>query len=498
MGKRFLLSAIAVSVIAGSAYAGDLNLTINEKNDVNYTKEWTLQNSLKSKASEITIAPAFVYTPKNIPLGSEKNPVLNVKFTNVKDIKVDRGNKKLMVCEIDTSDKPVQEDPVLKYKADNGVDGFTFVSYSSNGEDVYMTNGKRYAVYVGAELNCKKDTSHLLTLKNDANTTLTLKDKDVKSVGIEVSLGTGDSQDVHDTATGTVGKMIDQICCEVNTLLDAKINSGSDFMAFGVVGNNACGNNSTPKTDDLTIQCKQYSTNYGIRDFNDIMNIKADQSLPFDADNIAANKNKNKNKTAVAADDIKVGTNEVNVTYKDDTADINAASTTKYTVTLAVTGDKKIPVTNFTVDFGLDLNKNGSVDMYKLQDASAGSWTYNGTTVTTPYVVANGNTQTAIRLVNNSNVDANVYWTCTDDNGVTVSLLEVKSADQKSVQLKAGGASAWLAKDVLAAAQAQNPDFAPNGKMKCSALITTPNQNQATGVTIMTINGARDRVIPTN
>jgi len=495
MGKRFLLSAIAVSVIAGSAYAGDLNLTItNAQNDVNYTKEWTLQNSLAGNASKITIAPAFVYTPKNIPLGSEKNPVLNVKFTNVKDIKVDSGNNNLMVCEINASDDPVQDDPVLKYKADNGVDGFTFVSYSSNGQDVYMTNGKRYAVYVGADLNCTKTTSHLLTLKNDANTTLTLKDKDVKSVGIEVSLGTGDSQDVHDTATGTVGKMIDQICCQVNTSLNAKINSGSDFMAFGVVGNNACGNNATPKTDDLTIQCKQYTTDYGIINFNDIMNIKADQSLPFDADNIAADKGG----AAVAADDIKVGTNEVNVTYKDDVANINAANAINYTVTLAVTGDKKIPVTNFTVDFGLDLNKNGSVDMYKLQDASAGSWTYNGTTLTTPYVVANGDTQTAIRLVNNSNVDANVYWTCTDDNGVTVSLLEVKSADQKSVQLKAGGASAWLAKDVLAAAQAQNPDFAPNGKMKCSALITTPAGNQATGVTIMTINGARDRVIPTN
>ena len=34
--------------------------------------------------------------------------------------------------------------------------------------------------------------------------------------------------------------------------------------------------------------------------------------------------------------------------------------------------------------------------------------------------------------------------------------------------------------------------------MKCNALITTPDNAQASGVTIMTINGARDRVIPTN
>lgn len=400
-----------------------------------------------------------------------------------------------MVCEINASGDPVQNIPVLQYKTDNGVNGFTFVSYSPDGNDVYMSNGKEYAVFVNTngDLNCSADdNATILTNENNASTTLTLG-KDAQNVAMTVTLGTGDSQQIHDTATATVGSLINQICCRVNSKLSAKINSGSDFMAFSAAGNNSCGSASTIKTDKLTVECKDYSTSYGVTTLNDIMNIKADKNVPFDAKNIIADNTG----TAVSTDDIKVGSNDVNVTFKDDPISLTGGLKT-YNVTLAVTGDKQIPVTNYTVDFGLDLNKKGNVDMYKLQNASAGSWTYNGTTVTTPYIVSSANTQTAIRLVNNSPVDANVYWTCTDDNGVTVPLIQVKSADQKSDTIKAGGAAAWLAKDILAAAQAENPDFAPNGKMTCSALITTPNNGEASGVTIMTINGARDRVIPTS
>ena len=495
MGKKFLLSAIAVGVIASVASAGDLNLTITgADNDVNFTKEWVLQNSLEGNTSKITIAPAFVYTPRNIPLGSEKNPVLNVRFSNVKDIKVDLGSNALMVCEINASDAPVQDTPILKYQSDNGINGFTFVSYSPDGNDVYMSNGKRYAVFVNTngDLNCSlDDNASLLTNVADANTTLTLADN-AKTVDMNVTLGTGDSQQIHDIATGEVGKLIDQICCQVTTKLSAKINSGANFMAFSPITNSTC-SSSTDKTDTLEVTCKDYSTDYGVTSLNDIMNIKADKNLPLDDANIVADKDG----SPVPLEYIKTGTNDVNVTFANDTISTSAPSTHTYNVTLAVTGNKQIPVTDFTVDFGLDLNKNGKIDMYKLQNADAGSWTYNGTTLEIPYVVSSANTQTAVRLVNNSDVKADVYWTCTDDNGVVVPLFQVNSVDQNSTSIPANGAAAWLAKDILATARAKNPDFAPNGKMTCDALITTPSNYEASGVTIMTINGARDRVIPT-
>ena len=497
MSKKFLFSAIAVSVIASAASAGDLNLSItNAQNDVNYSKEWVTQNTLAGNDSKITIAPAFVYTPRNIPLGSEKNPVLNVTFSNVKDISVDYGNNALMVCEINASGAPVQDTPILKYQSDNGINGFTFVSYSPNGEDVYMSNGKRYAVFVNTngDLNCSTDdNASILTSVNDANVTLTL-DGTPKNVDMNVTLGTGDSQAIHDKATGVIGKLIDQICCAVTTKLSAKINSGSNFMAFSPLNTTACGSSTTNKTDTLQVTCNDYSTNYGVTSLNDIVNIKADNTLPFDSANIVADEDG----VAVPAEDIKVGDNDVNVTFENDNIQTNANTQHTYSITLAVTGNKQIPVTDFAIDFGLDLNKNGTADIYKLQNANAGQWTYNGSTVSIPYVVASGDTQTAIRLVNTSDVNADVYWTCTDDNGVTVSLLKVPSADKHSTTIEANGAAAWLAKDILAAAQAENPDFAPNGKMSCQALITTPNAGEANGVTIMTINGARDRVIPTN
>jgi hypothetical protein len=311
---------------------------------------------------------------------------------------------------------------------------------------------------------------------------------------MNVSLGTGDSQAIHDTAIANIGKQVDQICCQVNTALNAQINSGSNFMAFGVSGN-SCGNNGTPKTDTLQIQCTDYTTNYGVTSLNDILVLKGDSTgIPFDKNNMTASS------TNVAASNtkIEVNDNKVKVTYKNDTIPTNTLTTQNYNLTLAVTGDKKIPVTNFTVDFGLDLNKNGNVDMYKLKAADAGSWTYNGTTLRSPYVAVNGDTQTVFRVNNTSNVDAEAYWTCTDDNGVTVSLLKVNPVHADSSIVPTNGAAAWVASDILAAAQAQNPDFAPNGKMRCSVLVTTPNPGQASGVEIMTINGGRDRVIPFN
>jgi hypothetical protein len=113
-----------------------------------------------------------------------------------------------------------------------------------------------------------------------------------------------------------------------------------------------------------------------------------------------------------------------------------------------------------------------------------------------PYVVASGDTQTAIRLTNGQGVNANVYWTCIDDNGRSVSNIQVKAATMPNGEkyVPANGAAAWVASDILAAAQAQDPDFAPNGKMKCSPLVTATSG--VDGVVIMTINGARDRVIP--
>jgi hypothetical protein len=312
---------------------------------------------------------------------------------------------------------------------------------------------------------------------------------------MNVSLGTGDSQAIHDRAFANIGKQINQICCQVNTALNAQINSGSNFMAFGVSGS-SCGNNGTPKTDTLQIQCRDYTTNYGVTSLNDILVVKGDSTgIPFDKNNITASSTN----VAASSTKIEVNDNKVKVTYKNDTIPTNRRNYPQnYNLTLAVTGDKKIPVTNFTVDFGLDLNQNGNVDMYKLKAANAGDWKYNGTTLKSPYVAVNGDTQTIFRVNNFSNVDAETYWTCTDDNGVEVSLLKVNPVHADSSIVPTNGAAAWLAADILKAAQDQNPDFAPNGKMRCSILVTTPAANQASGVEIMTINGGRDRVIPFN
>ena len=508
MSKKFLLSVVAVSVIASVASAGEINPTVTvngtstvvgSSDDVNVSSQWIQQNSLLNKASDVNVSAKAVYEPTKIPLGSMKNPVLNITYSNVKDIKTPNLSN-TFVCEVNTNGLPIANKPaVLKYKANNGVNGFSYVAETA---DTYMTNGHFYRIFTdvnesncseastgGTEINATNVDTYLVS--NAA--TLSLDKND--NVNVTYTLGTGDSQEVQDTATTPdVVKVGNQFTANVTTPFSNKIDPTSGFIAFNTTANSCATTYAT--SDSVTIDlisnaCSGLNNaNYMVSKLDALYTIASNQPLNLATTKAVVNTPVENTNT------LKIDNNQT-ISFTKTISGLNVAgapTTVPETTKITLDGKAQIPTAQFTATLKLDLNQDGTPDLTLLDNANAGQWTYNGTTLQTPYVAVNKDTQTIIRINNASSLNANVYWTCTDDNGVTVQNVVAPSALAKQTFIKAGGADAWLMNDVLSAAQAKNPDFAPDGKMRCNALVTSTTG--ISGLEIMTINGSRDRVIP--
>jgi len=500
MGKRFLLSAIAVSVIASGLSAGTLKYTTSP--EVNVSKEWVMSKS--SPDVNITLGD-FNYTATDIKYQTLTNPVINITFNNSVGVKTSTNISKVYICEIGSDGKAIEAPARLKYDSTYK----NVLIFKALNKDQFITNGKSYGFFYDVnESNC----SQALSASSDVNSSfvaVTLDKNNPQNVSTHLVLATGDSQEEQDVADGSdLVAVKTQFCAGVSTLFDAKIDPAKDFLEFtdgSSAGN--CLNGPCTETkslsDTLTItiasdKCRVINNTYQVNNIEADVDVLASNALNLDSKDpfdVLYGIGNNPNITVNDEDVKNIDNKEFKYKFSANNVIDNNVTTT---LTLNLDGKVAIPVTDFTAS--LDITTKGldkEITETLLKDAKAGNWTYNAASASIPYIVANGDTQTAIRVINPSAIKGDVYWTCTDDNGVTVSNIKVKSADTKSVSIPAGGAAAWLAKDVLAVAQAQNPDFAPNGKMTCKVFITNSN-NGINLVPIMTINGARDRVIPIN
>jgi len=504
MGRRFLLSAIAVGVIASVASAGTLKYTTPE---VNVSKEWTM--SMSSPDVSISLGD-FNYTATDIKYQTLTNPVINITFNNSVGVKTSSDMSKVYICEIDKNGLPVDAPARLKYDSTYK----NVLIFKALNKDQFITNGKSYGFFYDInESNCSQmadgteiNATNLAQAEaNSSLTAVTLDKNNPQNVTTHLVLATGDSQEQQDVADGNdLVAVKTQFCAGVSTPFDATIDPAKDFLEFtgGSSGGN-CLNGPCTETkslsDSLTItiasdKCREINNTYQVQNIEVNVDVLASNALNLDSKNPFDVLGPNN--TSINDEDVK------NIDNKEFKYTFSASSVGDSNVTTALTlnldGKVAIPVTNFTASLDLTTkNLDKEITETLLKNSSAGSWTYNASSASIPYIVANGDTQTAIRVINPSAIKGDVYWTCTDDNGVTVSNIKVKSADTKSVSIPASGAAAWLARDILAAAQAKNPDFAPNGKMTCTVYITNSG-NGINLVPIMTINGARDRVIPTS
>jgi len=482
MRSKFLLGVATFSLVASAAVAGELTVGSTGKISIEALKKAKLNNT----EIKVAIDGNMTYIPTGIPAGSLSNPTLNIVFS---EGAINSDTSGIDLCEVNSTGGLT------------GILNFDHVDTANNGlvlkaisNDKTMGNSKKYIL-------CNKNGTDYDSLENNASITkLALKGDDLTSpVGIEFKLYSGDSQALNDQASGTLYTKDYEVCLGVISKADALIDPATGFVAFGgstaTSGDFCDGVTSTTnleKTDKIVlgIKDKKGDFKYPISDYNVTTEIIPSKAIPIDVTNtqFGATAGGNASKDDINSTYIS-GRVAVNGLDLDATTDINA------TWTLAVNGTDKISDVTFKANMGVDLDADGTADIDQRADLDAGAWIYKGKTVKMPYVVSSADTQTAIRLTNGANVNADVYWSCIDDNGVEVSNILVNSADQGNSYVPANGAAAWLARDILAAAQAKNPDFAANGKMKCTPLVTSTNG--VDGVVIMTINGARDRVLPT-
>ena len=500
MKKKWLFSAIAVSVIASAANAGIINPSVNgvpitTTNEINVSSQWIQKNKLTGGLSDVNVSLNEVYEPTDIKLASMKNPVLSIKYSNTKNITTNLSNT--YVCEVNTSGYPLAKPALLQYNTNNGIDTITYIATNAN---VYLDNGHYYRIFKdvnesncseaadGTPINAANISNYLV---NTSGVQITMAD--AKPVNATFTLGTGDSQQVQDTAVeSNVVNVGNQFTAIVSPKFDNKIDPNSGFIAFNTTQNSCQTTYATSDSveiDLLSNECQKLNPLYEVATADAIYAINSNMPLPLASKDGVKFSVQPKNDKYTLSDDN--STLSFTNTYNGlDGVDVNKSQT----VTFTLDGIHQIPTASFTATLKIDLNQDGTPDVTLLDKADAGQWTYNGTTLTTPYVAVNGDTQTVIRINNGSNLKAQVYWTCTDDNGVTVQNIQAPSAIYKLDYIKPNGADAWLMSTVLKAAQAKNPDFAPDGKMRCKALVTSTKG--VSGIEIMTINGARDRVIP--
>jgi hypothetical protein len=487
MKRRFLFSAVLIGALASSAYATEGILKYESATDLNVSKEWVIKNKLTNSDSNITLSTTDIkYIPRGIPAGSLDNPTLNIEFNNVKAIDVNESTN-LGLCELG-EDKNLS---VLKF--DHVDTANNKIIFKAINADNTMGNSKTYFI-CDTETN---DTSGNFgfIVKIDPDST--------SKPGIQFKLYSGDSQEVNDyTNTVYTGNQVAQLCAKVTTKADATIDPSTNFVAFGAVtSTTGCTDTTqTDKSDNIAItfydnKSKIGNKDYEVGNYAILANVKASNELPIDIDNTSYTVSNGTKQDLKIVDNKEFDMAATGINY---TANINTDDTTTMTLILSVDGKTPLKTTTFTADLGFNLLNN--VDDFTSgfsSEEDAGKWSYKGTQVFIPYVVSNKDTTTVIRFTNGQDINATVYWSCTDDNGVSVMNFTVPSVTAENGEdfVPANGAAAWLARDILAKAKELNNDFAPDGKMKCTPLVTSTSGVDA--LVIMQINGGRDRVIPT-
>lgn len=511
----FVASALlSTSATAGTIYGGYAAPDYTAYSS--YLKASELTGKLTGEA--VPAALLGLYVPSDIVLTTLSNPTFNYVLSAGK-WHLD-ALKFYYIVETATPGTVADGDKIVgKYTSG---DATSTIAFGATGPQV--SNTKTYVI-VEADEDVAVDGTGFVKAALPGATDLTLATTtlpagitfDETTAGTQtltIKLGQGDSQNISDIATATFLSSEKQLCASVTQKFDNTIDPNDGFKSFlAGAAAAACGaGGAATVNDDFEVTIKAENRDIDAVDTTDtaVVRINVNPALPAGTTvssalyngltDISADCSINAAGTLVTctADgivDLATGLNAA----VDSNGDLNGDITKTISVELEVPGTIAIARTAFTADVDYDFVANTLATDYLetannalLLAADAGVWAYNGTTLTAPSINSNADTNQMVKLNNDSTTDAKVFWTLTDDAGNTVSLIEVASANGGAATLAAGTSATWLASDLKAAAQAVNASFGE--KFRGSALVTTTGT--VTGVTVMMINGGRDRVLP--
>lgn len=491
--KLGALSFVASALLSTTAFAGTIKQT-----------DGTTAYATTTKASELATGASFtmtadqlgMYIPSDIVLTTLSNPTFNYTMTNG-TMTLDTAHFTYYVVEIADIALGLQatDKVVAAYTAGSGT---KTVAFGATGPQV--SNGGHYVI-VESDDTAAPVAVDATTLVSNLTTPVLASNVDYQqtvagaSDTLTVKLGQGDSQTISDIATAQLLNASKQLCASV-TGVQKNIDPLDEFKSFNLAGA-ACGTGAQTTTDTIVVKFNADQKDINAVGLTDkaMITVYASPALPtgtvatvadstsVDAGDVCT--------AAAGATSFKCTASSINLT------DFNANEEETVTITLTVDGTHAISRTVFTADVEYDFANTGATDYLSSTDnallvsANANSWEYRGTTIATPSINANNDTNTQVKINNDSTDAARVFWTLTDDAGNTVEAIEVASSEGNT-GLAAGTSNTWLANALRTAAQAIKPTFGE--KFRGHAVVTS--ETDISAVSVMMINGGRDRVIP--
>ena len=459
--KNILLSTVAMATMFTAANAGTIDLTDRTGTTAGDAFQLSSELHTANAGAGTTAAMATVissYTPTAIPLGTLTDPAFNITMTNgVLNVPANT-----VLCSVTNAGTVVGE-----YATGTGT---AQVVFQAPGGGSTISNNVAYVFGIDAAADGTCDgAAHAMTVD--------LPQGEL-SESMTMSAGTAATQVIHDTATAGILSTVTEYSASNTGLLDGQIDAADDFLTFtGAVA-----------ADVLTTTISRAYTDASVAEADDFLTVTLNSTVALPTVTVTAVDN------AVAAAAVTAATGDMSWSIVGTGTQVVANADT-FVTTLTTDGTTVIPETTFTTDVEIDFSGTtvqGTSAL--LTSAAAGNWSIFGYNGTVPYVSTGGTTTTVFKVNNSSTTPAEVFWTVTDDAGITVSNLSVNAVlGDANSELGAGEGNAWLASSIQAAAAAVNPAFGTS--FRATVIVpTTPTDVSA--VAVMQIDGGRDRIIP--
>lgn len=434
--KNITLSVIATSFVATTAMAG----TITNTGTVGLVgqEKLSLGDLNVSNAfgtSGATTAPSIVYTPKDIPATSLKNPIFKYTFGNATALVLDT-NASVWEGPSDGNDSNGTLTNWRRVAGNMQVSGTNSEIASFNAADstIYVYNNKKYIV--------SGDNGTVLT---SGISKIAVKKASTASLTLTAQLYSGDSQAQADTSAATViAKVGPEFTGSITTKFNAQIDASKSFYSFY----NQTATGETATKDIAIFSLKQNATLAGA-------------SLGVTAATLVVSFDQNLTKNAYATsgtlDTVSSTTGGAGAagTYSDYndsialTSVFNAANTAadnNVTVTLGVDGVSEIQKTSF--DARAYVTSGTNFNLITQTTGNAGAWTIYGYNAQIPNVAATSSVDVTMKFTNRSGIKADIYFTLIDPDGTIATVNSVTNTTLASLPANTTGtykASALLA-----------------------------------------------------
>jgi hypothetical protein len=496
--KKILISGVAAAALVGTVYAGTFNPT-----------ETTIASELSStEAADLNVSQKIDdgnYTASLSSPSSVANPSVELTFASSNDdMTVEGMDSNLSLVEVNSTGGFGPGSKIIAQYSQTANDLTLVFDRAGSTADVAIVTEKQYVFREIVDVNdsCKVGSTvgtagcNIATLSEG---TMELNDyQGAVSASLKIYSQEGTNRDSATAALLSSGAQMSADIVE-DSEFNGQIDSSDAYKSFRLNGVGTSGNagdaNDTVSFYVNVASKDQDAFTSGADDLT--INLALSSALNDDAE-------VDVNGTACT-----VATDKMSVSCEVEDVVITEGGRQKYTIQIG-NEDSAITSSTFTYDIQYNFSASGATDYASanvLDSGSAGEWTYYGYQATIPYMET-GTAASYVKLNNDSDQVAYVYWTVTDTLGCKETNVQAGNVNVSSFQTySATGdiakqqANIFNVADIITAANAMTPTNASSiaceigNKVRLDVLVTT-NREDVTGVAMQQLTSGKDRIIP--